>query len=112
VLADGALWLSYNGEIHNFIELRGELEGLGATFRTSSDTEVVLNALAQWGEGAFERFNGMWALALWEPQRRRLLLARDRFGIKPLFWCADGRRFMFASEAKSILAASPEERRW
>ena len=112
VSADGALWLSYNGEVHNFIELRHELEGLGATFRTSSDTEVVLNALAQWGDSAFERFNGMWALAVWEPARRRLLLARDRFGIKPLFWCADSRRFMFASEAKSILAASPDERRW
>jgi asparagine synthase (glutamine-hydrolysing) len=111
-LADGSLWLSYNGEIHNFIELRAELEALGATFRTASDTEVVLQAFAQWGEGAFERFNGMWALALWEPRRRRLVLARDRFGMKPLFWAADDRRLIFASEAKSILAVSPGERRW
>ncbi|HLF10252.1 MAG TPA: asparagine synthase (glutamine-hydrolyzing) [Gammaproteobacteria bacterium] len=110
-LADGSLWLSYNGEIHNFIELRAELQGLGATFLTSGDTEVVLHALHRWGEAAFERFNGMWALALWEPRRRRLLLARDRFGIKPLFWSKDGNRFAFASEAKSILAAFPEERR-
>lgn len=111
-LPDGSMWLSYNGEIHNFVELRDDLRRLGVAFVTSSDTEVVLRALRQWGEDAYERFNGMWALALWEPRPRRLTLARDRFGIKPLFWSTEGDRLAFASEAKSILAAFPEERRW
>ncbi|MEO8467946.1 MAG: asparagine synthase (glutamine-hydrolyzing) [Gammaproteobacteria bacterium] len=111
-LADGSMWLSYNGEVHNYLELREELTALGESFRTSGDTEVVLHALHRWGLDAFDRFNGMWALAVWEPRRRRLTLARDRFGMKPLYWSMEGSRFAFASEAKSILAAFPGERRW
>lgn len=107
---DGNLWLTYNGEIHNYLELRRELEVGGSQFRTSSDTEVVLHAYARWGCGCFERFNGMWALAIWDAERRRLVLSRDRFGIKPLYYSIRGDRICFASEAKALLAVFPEER--
>lgn len=103
--------LSYNGEIYNFRELRAELEGEGCWFHSQSDTEVVLNALALWGTRAIERFNGMFALAFWDRRERRLLLARDRYGIKPLYVFQDGRRFAFASEQKGILALPGVERR-
>jgi asparagine synthase (glutamine-hydrolysing) len=107
---DGDLWLNYNGEIHNYRELRAELEGLGAAFRSQGDTEVVLQAYRAWGPAAFERFNGMWALAVWEARARRLVLSRDRFGIKPLCYSVRGSRVAFASEPKAILTAFPEER--
>jgi asparagine synthase (glutamine-hydrolysing) len=109
-LSEGNLWLTYNGEIHNYLELRRELESGGAEFRTGTDTEVVLQAYARWGCDCFERFNGMWALALWDARRRRLVLSRDRFGVKPLYYSVRGERICFASEAKAILAAFPEER--
>ena len=108
--ADGTLWLVYNGEVHNWLELREELETLGAVFRSDSDTEVVLEAFRAWGPACLDRFNGMWALALWDARARRLLLARDRFGIKPLVYSIRGDRVAFASEAKAILDAFPEER--
>lgn len=108
-LPDGSLWLTYNGEIHNYVELRNELATRGASFATRSDTEVVLWAYKIWGAGCFERFNGMWALALWEPELRRLTLSRDRFGIKPLHYSIAGDRIAFGSEAKAILAAFPTE---
>jgi asparagine synthase (glutamine-hydrolysing) len=98
--------LVYNGEIYNYRELRTELEDLGVVFRTRSDTEVVLHALLTWREGAFERMNGMWALAWLDLDTRRLLLSRDRFGIKPLYWYADKHELLFSSEIKAILAAS------
>jgi asparagine synthase (glutamine-hydrolysing) len=107
---DGALTLVYNGEVHNWLELRVELEARGAVFRSDSDTEVVLEAFRAWGPACLERFNGMWALALWDARARRLLLARDRFGIKPLVYSVRGPRVAFASEAKAILTAFPEER--
>lgn len=110
-LPDGSLWLTFNGEIHNYLELRRELEASGARLRSRSDTEVVLWAYRMWGRDCFERFNGMWALALWDVRHRELVLSRDRFGIKPLYYCAVGERISFASEAKAILAAFPEERR-
>jgi len=109
-LAERDLWLTYNGEIHNYVELRRELEAAGAAFRTHTDTEVVLHAYAIWGAECFERFNGMWALALWDGRERRLILSRDRFGIKPLCYSVRGPRVCFASEPKAILAAFPEER--
>jgi asparagine synthase (glutamine-hydrolysing) len=109
-LPERGLWLTYNGEIHNYLELRRELEGRGATFRTETDTEVVLHAYALWGAECFERFNGMWALALWDARERRLVLSRDRFGIKPLCYSVRGERICFASEPKAILAAFPDER--
>ena len=109
-LRERDLWLTYNGEIHNYVELRRELEAAGAAFRTHTDTEVVLHAYAIWGAECFERFNGMWALALWDGRERRLILSRDRFGIKPLCYSVRGPRVCFASEPKAILAAFPEER--
>jgi asparagine synthase (glutamine-hydrolysing) len=109
-LPERGLWLTYNGEIHNYVELRRELEACGVEFRTHTDTEVVLHAYAEWGAEAFERFNGMWALGLWDARERSLLLSRDRFGIKPLCYSIRGDRVAFASEPKAILAAFPEER--
>ena len=96
--------LSYNGEVYNFRELRTELEALGFRFRSSGDSEVVLHALAAWGVDALRRFNGMFAFALWDRREQRLLLARDRYGVKPLYWACQGSRFAFASEQKAILA--------
>ena len=101
--ADHRYLLSYNGELYNFRELQAELEALGYWFRSRCDTEVVLNALAQWGVAALNRFNGMFALALWDRKERRLLLARDRYGIKPLYLWRDSRRFAFASEQKALM---------
>ena len=111
VNADHRYVLSYNGEIYNFRELRTELEALGYRFRSASDSEVVLNALAAWGVEALQRFNGMFALALWDRRERRLLLARDRYGIKPLYFAQQGHLFAFGSEQKAILAVPGIERR-
>lgn len=105
VNADHRFVLSYNGEVYNFRELRTELEAMGYWFRSTSDTEVVLNALAAWGTAALQRFNGMFALALFDRREQRLLLARDRYGVKPLYWAQRGPLFAFASEQKAILAA-------
>jgi len=110
-LPDQSLCMVYNGEIHNYRELAVELRHAGARLRAENDTEVLLWAFRVWGESCFTRLNGMWAAAFWEPQRRRLLLSRDRFGIKPLLYSQLGARLAFASEAKAILAAYPEERR-
>lgn len=96
--------LSYNGEIYNFRELRTELEAKGYWFRSKTDSEVVLNALDAWGVKALERFNGMLAFALWDRKERRLLLARDRYGIKPLYYAVQGNVLSFGSEQKAILA--------
>lgn len=105
VSRDGRFILSYNGEIYNFRELRNVLEKLGYRFSSSGDTEVVLCALIEWGPKAVQRFNGMFALALWDEEERRLLLARDRYGVKPLYtWSSQG-AFVFASEQKGILAS-------
>ncbi len=96
--------LSFNGEVYSFRELRRELEEEGRRFRSTGDTEVVLASLVRWGAGALDRFNGMFALALWDPGRRSLLLARDRIGIKPLFVAMLPRGLAFASEMPSLLA--------
>jgi asparagine synthase (glutamine-hydrolysing) len=100
---DGRFVITYNGEIYNFRELRTELEALGHQFRSRSDTEVLLHMLARWGERALERLNGMFALALWDREKQELLLARDRYGVKPLYYAAIGPTFLFASEVKGIL---------
>jgi len=100
---DGTRVLTYNGEVYNFQELRLELEALGYRFHSRSDSEVVLNAYAAWGPGCVDRFNGMFALAVWDKKRQELFLARDRYGIKPLYYCFTGRHFLFASEQKAIL---------
>src|SRR5262249_5355699 len=97
VSPDGQTWIVYNGEIYNFRELRRELESLGRTFRSACDPEVVLAAYEAWGEQAFRRLDGMWALVIVDLRRRRLIGSRDRFGIKPLYWASDGRRLLVAS---------------
>ena len=96
--------LSYNGEVYNYRELRAELEAKGVWFRSQTDTEVVLNALVVWGKDALLKFNGMFALALWDRQEKCLLLARDRYGIKPLYYSKQNNVFSFGSEQKAILA--------
>ncbi len=100
---DGRLWIIFNGEIYNYVELRAELAGYGHEFHTSSDTEVILAAYQQWGRDCLSRFNGMWAIALWDAQRRELFCARDRLGVKPFYYSFDGEQFVFASEIKAIL---------
>ena len=103
--SDGGRYsLSYNGEIYNYRELRAELKNSGFVFRSNSDTEVVLYALIHWGTEALLRFNGMFALAFWDTKERSLLLARDRFGIKPLYYSRQGSVLAFGSEQKAILA--------
>ena len=102
---DGAVWLMLNGEIYNFPDLRTELEALGHRFVSESDTEVVLAAYRQWGSGCFSRLNGMWALIILDLRERKMIVSRDRFGIKPLFYHRDADRLMFASEIKQLLAA-------
>ena len=96
--------LVYNGELYNTIELRRELEAMGHHFDGHSDTEVVLHGYAQWGEACLEKFNGIFALAVWERNRERLFLARDRIGVKPLFYTRHREGLLFASEIKTILA--------
>jgi asparagine synthase (glutamine-hydrolysing) len=101
----GRFVVSYNGEIYNYRDLRGELVGFGAKFRGHSDTEVLLAAVERWGfESALKRFNGMFAIALWDRDRRELLLARDRFGEKPLYYGLVGKTLLFASELKAFRA--------
>jgi len=101
--ADSRLWIIYNGEIYNYIELREELRSLGHTFATQSDTEVILAAYRQWGKGCLERFNGMFALVLLDRASRTVLAARDRFGIKPLYyWMASDGTLALASEIKQF----------
>jgi asparagine synthase (glutamine-hydrolysing) len=102
--ADGRLWVSYNGEIYNYRELRQELEQQGHVFRSRSDTEVLVEAFALWGPQAVDRLRGMFAIALWDRQERRLSLIRDRFGKKPLYWCRTDDALVFGSEIKAILA--------
>ena len=101
--ADGRYLIVYNGEIYNFLELRRELEAQGASFRTESDTEVILAAWRTWQEGMLSRFNGMWALAIFDTRTKDLFLARDRFGIKPLLYAMSPERFVFASEQRALV---------
>jgi len=104
---DGALRLVHNGEIYNYVELRRELQGRGHSFRTQSDTEVIVRAYEEWGDDCVRRFNGMWALALWDGRKRRLLCSRDRFGVKPFYYRWDDGRLQFASELKAFDSLEP-----
>jgi len=104
VTRDGRYVLTYNGEIYNFKELKIELSARGHTFNSSGDSEVLLHAFAEWGLKALLKFNGMFAFAIWDNQERRLTLARDRFGVKPLYYAELGRTFVFASEHKAFRA--------
>src|SRR4051794_11408291 len=108
---DGAYWITFNGEIYNYLELADELRARGCRFRSTCDTEVLLHAYAEWGEASLERLNGMFAFAIWDRRRRRLFCARDRFGVKPFYYTfADG-AFRFASEIKALLVDPAVPRR-
>ena len=100
--ADGNLTVTFNGEIFNYIELRQELIALGRHFSTSSDTEVLLQAYAEWGEQCVTRFNGQWAFAIWDARQKKLFLSRDRLGKRPLFYSVVGQSLLFASEIKAL----------
>src|SRR5687767_9859077 len=102
---DETVWVTYNGEIYNHADVRSALESAGHRYRTRSDTETIVHAYEQWGDDCVHRFRGMFAFALWDAPRRRLLLARDRLGVKPLYWARAGSRLLFGSEIKSILAS-------
>lgn len=104
-VAEGTLWIAFNGEIFNFVELRAELVAYGHRFRTHSDTEVALAAYLQWGNDAFRRFNGQFAIAIWDTRRSALILARDLAGIVPLHFAEHGPHVVFGSEVKAIFAA-------
>ncbi len=99
----GELVITYNGELYNYLELREELRRAGREFRSATDTEVVLNAYAEWGAACLDRFNGMFAFAIWDRRKKELFLARDRYGIKPLYYWESGRQLVFGSEIKSLL---------
>ena len=106
---DGTVWITYNGEIYNHVEVRQTLERAGHRYRTRSDTETIVHAYEEWGDACVHRFRGMFAFGIWDAPRRRLLLVRDRLGIKPLYWtlirgdASRGPRLLFASEIKSLL---------
>src|SRR6516164_6695900 len=102
--ADGRLWITFNGEIFNFIELRELLSSKGHRFVTRSDTEVILNAYREFGEDCVNQFNGQWAFAIWDTEERKLFLSRDRVGVRPLFYTRAKDSFLFGSEIKALLA--------
>ena len=102
---DGSVWVSFNGEIYNHADVRRELEAHGHVYRTRSDTETIVHAYEQWGDECIHRFRGMFAFALWDAPKRRLLLVRDRLGIKPLYWAMSGETLLFASEIKALFAS-------
>lgn len=99
---DEAVWVTFNGEIFNYLELAADLRARGHRFRTRSDTEVVVHAWEEWGRGCFARFNGQWALAIWDRRSGELTLSRDRYGIHPLFYARAGSHLAFASEVKAL----------
>ncbi|HEX6465286.1 MAG TPA: asparagine synthase (glutamine-hydrolyzing) [Vicinamibacterales bacterium] len=110
---NGTVWTVFNGEIYNFADVRAELIACGHRFRTSSDTEVIVHGYEQWGERLVDRFRGMFAFAVWDANARRLLLARDRLGVKPLYYAAlPGRGVVFGSELKSLLEDPDVPRDW
>ena len=108
---DGTVAVTFNGEIYNFKQLRTELIQAGHRFATNSDTEVIVHAYEQWDDDALNHFNGMFAIALWDKRRERLLLARDRMGKKPLYWHHSQEGLLWGSEAKALLAVPWIERR-
>ena len=103
---DGTYTIVFNGEIYNYREIRDELKSLGRGFHTGTDTEVILQAYAEWGEECLQRFNGMWSFALWDKPKQKLFCARDRFGVKPFYYTIFEGKFFFGSEIKQVLQAS------
>jgi asparagine synthase (glutamine-hydrolysing) len=103
-MASGSLWITFNGEIYNYLEIKEDLQARGHTFRTSSDTEVILRAYAEFGVDCVQRFNGQFAFAIWDADRRRLFAARDRVGKKPFYYAHVGQAFVFGSELKALTA--------
>lgn len=104
------IWITFNGEIYNYIELRDELISKGHIFKTKSDTETIVHAWEEWGETCFNRFNGQWALALWDSKNKTMILSRDRHGIRPLYYTVTNTKILFASEVKAIFMDSSIER--
>lgn len=100
---DGTIWITYNGEVYNFIELRQELKERGHIFKSHTDTEVIIHSYEEWGKECLTRFNGMWAFALYDLQKRELFCSRDRFGVKPFYYYFDKEKFLFGSEIKELL---------
>ena len=101
-----SVWLVFNGEIYNFRELRAELESRGHVFQTNSDTEAIIHGYKEWGERVFDRLNGMFGLAIWDAERRKLILARDAMGIKPVYYRLQDGALFFGSEIRSLVATS------
>ncbi|HEX3702529.1 MAG TPA: asparagine synthase (glutamine-hydrolyzing) [Vicinamibacterales bacterium] len=108
---DGSVWIAFNGEIYNHSEIRRELEQHGHRYHTKSDTETIVHAYEQWGDACVHRLRGMFAFAIWDAPKRRLLLVRDRLGIKPLYWTQTAGALLFGSEIKAILASGLVEPR-
>jgi asparagine synthase (glutamine-hydrolysing) len=104
-----SIWIVFNGEIYNFKELRNELESCGHVFRTKSDTEVIVHGYKEWGDGVLDRLNGMFGLAIWDVRNERLVLARDPFGIKLLYYRVEGNRLYFGSEVRAVLQGTQEK---
>jgi len=105
----GTIWIVYNGEIYNYLQLRKKLEENGHTFRTNSDTEVIIHLYEDWGEDCVKILKGMFAFAIWDSHNEKLFLARDRIGQKPLYYSQEEKSFLFASEPKAILAISKQK---
>lgn len=108
---DGSVWLTFNGEIYNFAEIRRDLEAIGYAFKSRGDAEVIANGWHAWGPRVFDRMRGMFALALWDRRTRQLILARDRLGKKPLYYAETPAAFVFGSEIKALLSAAELPRR-
>src|SRR6202142_1548725 len=106
---DETVWVVFNGEIYNFPELKRELEGYGHVFRTKSDTEVIIHGYKQWGDEVLNRLNGMFGLAIWDARKKRLVVARDAFGIKLIYYSVAEGRLYFGSEIRTIRAAMPDK---
>lgn len=107
---DGTIWLVFNGEIYNYLELIPILHQKGHHFRSRSDSEVIIHSYEEWGEQCVQRFNGMWAFAIWDKRQEKLFLSRDRFGVKPLYYYSTPTHFYFGSEIKCLLTVAPEAR--
>ena len=102
---DGNLWIVFNGEIYNFLELKDELINLNYRFYSNSDTEVILNAYKEWGVKCFDKFNGMWAIALLDKKKDTIIISRDRYGVKPCYISQQNKKIIFSSEIKGVLSS-------